>query len=41
MAAYQPTTVQSVDEELRYLREQARQLRSINSEEHFNAIAAY
>ena len=41
IAAYQPTTVQSADEELRYLREQARQLRTINSEEHSNAIAAY
>ena len=41
IAAYQPTTMQSADEELRYLREQARQLKSINSEEHFNAIAAY
>ena len=41
IAAYQPAAKQSVDEELRYLQEQVRQLRGINSEEHFNAIAAY
>ena len=41
IAAYQPTTVQSADEELRYLRDQARQLSSINSEEHFHFIVAY
>ena len=41
IAAYQPTALQSADEELRYLQEQVRQLRGINSEEHFNAIAAY
>ena len=40
IAAFQPTTVQSADEELRYLREQARQLKSINSEEHFNTISS-
>ena len=41
IATYQPAVKQSVDEELRYLQEQVRQLRGINSEEHFNAIAAY
>ena len=41
IAAYQPTATQPADEELRYLQEQVRQLRGINSEEHFNAIAAY
>ena len=41
IAAYQPTAMQPADEELRYLQEQVRQLRGINSEEHFNAIAGY
>ena len=41
IAAYQPIIVQSADEELRYLQEQVRQLRGLNSEEHFNAAAAY
>ena len=40
IAAYQPAVKQSADEELRYLQEQVRQLRGINSEEHFNVIAA-
>ena len=41
IAAYQPISMQSADEELRYLQEQVRQLRGLNSEEHFNAIAAF
>ena len=41
IAAYQPTAMQPADEELSYLQEQVRQLRGINSEEHFNAIAGY
>ena len=41
IAAYQPTAMQPADEELRYLQEQVRQLRGINSEDHFNAIAGY
>ena len=41
IAAYQPAVEQSADEELRYLQEPVRQLFGINSEEHFNVIAAY
>ena len=41
LAAYRRANMQGADEELRYLQEQVRQLRGINSEDHFNAIAAY
>lgn len=41
LAAYRRANMQWADEELRYLQEQVRQLRGINSEDHFNAIAAY
>ena len=41
IAAYEPTAMQPADEELRFLQKQVRQLRGINSEEHFNAIGAY
>ena len=41
ITAYQPISMQPADEQLRYLEEQVLQLRGLNSEEHFNAIAAY
>ena len=40
-AAYQPIGGQSAGEELRYLQEQVRQLRGLNSEEHFNAMQPF
>ena len=38
ITAYQPISMQPVDEQLRYLEEQVLQLRGLNSEENFNAI---